>query len=122
MGGKYRPTAPSKSDLSPDALEVLCSAISVNSTAVLIRGSESGEVIVSGSKTEGALLLMLSTSFGVDYGPIRASSFDARRGDRLFTFSSARKRMSVLMVNGKKKSGISYTKGAAEVIVACSTR
>ena len=55
---------------------------------------ESREVIVSGSKTEGAMLLMVSSSFGVDYAPIRASSFNASRGDRLFTFSSARKRMS----------------------------
>ena len=123
VGGKYRSRAPLKGDLCPEALEVLCTAISVNSTAVLINSKESREVIVSGSKTEGAMLLMVSSSFGVDYAPIRASSFNASRGDRLFTFSSARKRMSVLMVNGsKKKSGVSYTKGAAEVIVACSTR
>jgi magnesium-transporting ATPase (P-type) len=80
-------------------------------------------MIVGGSKTEGALLLMLKSVFDVDYAPIRASSFDVRRGDRLFTFSSERKRMSVLMVNGTKKdSGVSYTKGAAEVVVGCCTR
>jgi magnesium-transporting ATPase (P-type) len=66
---------------------------------------------------------MLKSVFDVDYAPIRASSFDVRRGDRLFTFSSERKRMSVLMVNGTKKdSGVSYTKGAAEVVVGCCTR
>ena len=66
---------------------------------------------------------MLKNSFGVDYAPLRAASFDVRRGDRLFTFSSERKRMSVLMVNGSKKnSGVSYTKGASEVVVACCTR
>ena len=123
VGGKYRSRAPLKGDLCPEALDVLCTAVSVNSTAVLINSKESKEIIVSGSKTEGAMLLMLSSSFGVDYAPIRAASFNASRGDRLFTFSSARKRMSVLMVNGsKKKSGVSFTKGAAEVIVACSTR
>ena len=87
------------------------------------RSKDSSEVIVSGSKTEGALLSMLESSFGVDYQPIRAASFDARRGDRLFTFSSARKKMSVLMVNGSKRhSGVSFTKGAAEVIIGCCTR
>lgn len=122
-GGKYRSSPPSKGDLSPDALKMLCAAVSVNSTAVLIKSNDTNEVIISGSKTEGAMLQMISTSFGVDYTPIRSASFDAKRGDRLFTFSSARKRMSVLMINGSKKnSGVSFTKGAAEVIVACSTR
>jgi Ca2+-transporting ATPase len=123
VGGKYKNEAPVKEDISVEAMEGLCKAISVNSTAVLINNSSSHETIVSGSKTEGALLMMLLTSFNVDYAPIRASSFNARRGDRLFTFSSARKKMSVLMINGvKKNSGVSYTKGAAEVIVACATR
>ena len=88
----------------------------------LPQSQDSAEMIVGGSKTEGALLMMIANSFNVDYAPLRASSFDTRRGDRLFTFSSARKRMSVLLVNGKRKSGMSYTKGAAEVILACSTR
>ena len=80
-------------------------------------------MIVGGSKTEGALLNMIASSFNTDYAALRSTSFDVRRGDRLFTFSSARKRMSVLMVNGtKRNSGVSYTKGAAEVIVQCSTR
>eukprot|EP00596_Hydrurales_sp_CCMP1899_P000185 CAMPEP_0119037592 /NCGR_PEP_ID=MMETSP1177-20130426/6038_1 /TAXON_ID=2985 /ORGANISM="Ochromonas sp, Strain CCMP1899" /LENGTH=1002 /DNA_ID=CAMNT_0006999077 /DNA_START=43 /DNA_END=3048 /DNA_ORIENTATION=- len=123
VGGKYKNEAPGKEDISAECMDVLCKAISVNSTAVLINNSSSHETIVSGSKTEGALLMMLLTSFNVDYAPIRASSFNASRGDRLFTFSSARKKMSVLMINGvKKNSGVSYTKGAAEVIVACSTR
>lgn len=123
VGGKYKTVAPVKEDISAEAIDALCIAISVNSTAVLIKNSSSNEPIVSGSKTEGALLIMLKTSFNVDYAPIRASSFNAGRGDRLFTFSSARKKMSVLMINGSKKnSGVSYTKGAAEVIVACATR
>ena len=88
----------------------------------ILQSQDSAETIVGGSKTEGALLMMIANSFNVDYAVLRASSFDTRRGDRLFTFSSARKRMSVLLVNGKRKSGMSYTKGAAEVILACSTR
>lgn len=90
---------------------MISKAISVNSTAVLIQNIGSTEVIVSGSKTEGALLTMLNFSFGVDYINVRTNAFNVKRGDRLFTFSSARKKMSVLLVNGNKKgTGVSYTK------------
>ena len=37
VGGKHRHSAPQKGDLRQDALEVLCMAVSVNSTAVLIK-------------------------------------------------------------------------------------
>jgi magnesium-transporting ATPase (P-type) len=100
----------------------LSEGISANSTAVLIRGLEKDSVIVSGSKTEGALLVMLLFNFGVDYTTIRAETFDADRGDRLFTFSSARKRMTVLLMNGDRRGGGRlYTKGASEVVLSrCS--
>ena len=78
--------------------------------------------IVNGSKTEGALLVMIDDKFNADYVSIRGR-FDATRGDRLITFSSLRKRMTVILVNGaNKKSGISYTKGAAEIILERSTK
>ena len=43
----------------------------------------------------------VESSFRIDYIPLR-SKFDASRGDRLFTFTSSRKRMSVVM--GKLKT------------------
>jgi magnesium-transporting ATPase (P-type) len=96
---------------------ILAKGISLNSTAILI-GDESS-LVVSGSKTEGALLLMLRKELGTDYIPIRAS-FDSSRGDQLFTFSSLRKRMSVFVRSGK--GGIIYTKGASEVILEKCTK
>jgi calcium-translocating P-type ATPase len=90
--------------------------ISANSTAVLIK-PVTGTLTVSGSNTEGALLLMLLTQLNKDYEKIRADSFDASRGDRMFTFSSTRKCMSVLILNADGKSGNIYIKGAAEVLI-----
>lgn len=37
VAGKYRTTPPGKGDISEEAADVLCTAISVNSTAVLIK-------------------------------------------------------------------------------------
>ena len=101
---------------------------------------DGGPPLVSGSKTEGALLMMIASSFGQDYIPIRATCFDASLGDRLFTFSSARKCMTALLASGSKQPpkskatntvspltmvpgvgqegvGVAYTKGASEVIL-----
>ena len=50
------------------------------STAVIIAPTDGGEPIVSGSKTEGALLLMLRSAFHTDYVSIRAQCFNAAQG------------------------------------------
>ena len=78
---------------------VLLLRASVNSTASLLK-DPSGKLPteVLGNKTEGALLLLLANEFQVDYAVKRAEGFDAKRGDKMFTFSSERKRMSVLLV------------------------
>ncbi len=92
--------------------------ISVNSTANLIAEAGASTPTVVGNKTEGALLMMIQEKFRADYISLR-KKFSPERGDRLITFSSARKRMSVLLRNGSDgKSGICYTKGASEVILA----
>ena len=94
--------------------------ISINSTARFVE-SEDNEIEVRGSKTEGALFNMLKNSFDVDFSPIREKGLDYSRGDRMYTFTSDRKRMSTLLYNGKKAGGVSYTKGASEVMLAdCS--
>ena len=112
LSGKFYNRAPTSADLSGSLKDMLARGISLNSTAVLI-GDESS-MIVSGSKTEGALLLMLKQEMGIDYVQIRPT-FDSSRGDQLFTFSSLRKRMSVLIRSGK--GGIIFTKGASEVVL-----
>ena len=108
-------------NLPSNLIEFISEGISINTTANLMATDDkNGEPpVVTGSKTEGALLVMIKDKFGVEYKPIRAS-FDENRGDRLITFSSLRKRMTVVLAK-EKKGGISYTKGASEIVVALCT-
>lgn len=94
--------------------------VSINSTTVLIKPSKGGDaVIVNGSSTEGALLTMLETNWAIDYTNVRSGAFDETRGDKLFTFSSDRKCMSVYL--NKPTGPVLYCKGAAEIIVGKCT-
>jgi magnesium-transporting ATPase (P-type) len=96
-GSRYS-ELPSASQLPRELVAVLSEGLAVNSTADLL--VVDGQTNVKGSKTEGALLMMLQSMLGVDYARKRVESFVPARGDRLFTFSSSRKRMSVLLLNG----------------------
>jgi magnesium-transporting ATPase (P-type) len=135
------------SHLSRKTIDYLCEGISVNSTANLLHPDSTGNPTVAGSKTEGALLVLIQERFQSNYVALRGH-FDASRGDRLLTFSSARKRMSVLLLhdiaasssNGSKPTsksssnkrnnnggssganGVLYTKGAAEMILQLASK
>ena len=133
-GGTYYEKSPPSSTSLPEILtQVISVNSSVNSTANLMKSEvPGGPPIVSGSSTEAALLQMIKTYYNLDYIKLRDNHFDPARGDRLFTFSSARKCMSALVLNASsgtsnghsngsstkvKQSGRLYTKGAAEIIV-----
>ena len=103
--------------ISPKVAALVAEGISVNSTAVLVKDGSDG-VSVLGNKTEGALLLYLRDHLHVNYAEARSKGFDMSRGDRLFSFSSSRKRMSVLVL-ASAEEGRLYTKGAAEIILEC---
>jgi magnesium-transporting ATPase (P-type) len=92
---------PSATDLSPKVIEFISHGASINSTSVIM-DNDGGEQFITGSKTEGALLVFLKNQLQVDYKTIRNKGFDSTRGDRLYTFSSIRKCMSVLIKNGNK--------------------
>lgn len=120
----------------------LSHGISCNSTAALCY-EDNGDVAVLGNKTEGALLQMLQNTFDIDYDPIRRDNFDTSRGDKLYTFTSERKCMSVLLMsavgdnsprtgapsprgrvpaarkggNGGGSTPVSFTKGASEIVL-----
>lgn len=115
VAGKIYDQVPTPSGLDQKVVENLAENISINTTAALMVKNFVTEV--HGSKTEGALLIMLKDQFDIDYISRRAKGFDARRGDKLFTFTSARKRMSVVQNKGDGNARV-YTKGAAEVIVS----
>lgn len=96
------------------AKAVIREGIAVNSTAVL--EDSSGSVI--GNKTEGALLMLMNSALagGDDYLTLRRIGFQPARGDRLLTFTSARKCMSVVQVLPTGWARV-YSKGAAEVLL-----
>lgn len=129
-GEHFAKSPPEAASLPAMLVQALSENISINSTAILIKPETPGMAsTVSGSNTEGALLMMLASHYSIDYTKVR-NIFDSTRGDKLFTFSSARKCMSALIMspangnsNGNakstkdKKAGRLYTKGAAEIIV-----
>jgi len=114
IAGKHYESTPTPDGLHQSLIDYLADGIAVNTTAALL-GDE-----VYGNKTEGALLIMLDKQFGQDYKVRRPEGFKAKRGDKLLTFSSARKRMTVIQ-NLKDVCRV-YTKGAAEVMVGLCTK
>jgi magnesium-transporting ATPase (P-type) len=122
---------PAVSDI---ALEILLEGIACCSTArVVVHEDEEVEFPhrphVIGNKTEAALLILAQSPWG------KSDDTDARRararfgepgGSRLFPFSSARKRMSVLVKHDGEGDATPrwtlYHKGAAEIILEnCTT-
>lgn len=70
-------------------------------------------------QTEGALLALVGR-MGQNYWQLRTERMDLNRGDRLFPFSSVRKRMTSLIhgsVGGDANGQRVYSKGAAEIIL-----
>ena len=122
FAGKFFDRAPCAEDLDSRVINYLSEGIAINTTAALLYapGAPKGAPEVYGNKTEGALLIMMVDNFNVDYTHRRAEGFKVKRGDKLMTFSSARKRMSVIQ---NLESGCRvYSKGAAEVMVdLCSS-
>jgi len=121
IAGKSSENITELTSSNPKLIALLTEQCACNSTAALIKNPVSNlPPIVSGSKTEGALLIMIEECLGKDSAAERAQGFKPSRGDKLFTFTSARKKMSVLLKSEKGNGAIVYTKGAAEVILASS--
>ncbi|CAM9721418.1 unnamed protein product, partial [Hapterophycus canaliculatus] len=111
-------------DIDGVAADGICEGISVNTTARLTK-DEDGAMTVVGNKTEGALLALVG-KLEQNYWEIRVQRMDSSKGDRLFPFSSHRKRMTAL-IHGSRVSGDAvgaqrvYSKGAAEIVLASCT-
>mmetsp|Transcript_5216 Transcript_5216/g.8033 ORF Transcript_5216/g.8033 Transcript_5216/m.8033 type:complete len:1046 (-) Transcript_5216:76-3213(-) len=118
IDGFHHTTVPSVDDLSEAVVDTLSEGIAVNTTATLIpKDNVDWEVV--GNKTEGALLMFLQRNLGKEYLTLREYGFRSTRGDKLITFNSQRKCMSVIQ-NHQTVHRV-LCKGAAEVIVAkCS--
>lgn len=102
--------------ISRESADLLIEGISVNSKANLIPiDDESKGWEVQGNKTESALLLMIVKRFGADYASIR-EQYMGERIAKLYTFSSLKKRMSII-VRLDDGSFRLHTKGASEIVL-----
>ncbi|KAG2502589.1 hypothetical protein JM16_009564 [Phytophthora kernoviae] len=100
------------SALSPATKEAFCYGIAVNSTAEILPPKvENGLPEHTGNKTECALLQYIRDG-GVEYPEIR----DSNEIVHMLTFSSAKKRMSVVVRRSATTCRV-YTKGATEVVL-----
>lgn len=98
--------------MSEATKDVLCTGIAVNSTAEILPPKVAGgQPEHTGNKTECALLQFVRDG-GVEYPHIRETT----EVGHMLTFSSAKKRMSVVVKLSDSKSRI-YTKGATEVVL-----
>jgi magnesium-transporting ATPase (P-type) len=134
FGATSMTSVPSQADLVPEpaaataAAGMLALAVSLNSDAnVRVTGQNSQGPIVdfSGNKTEGALLLVLSTAFGLDHAAVRRSAATAAaRTHNTFdlfreNFNSRRKRMTTVIVADVFESAAASILGAAAARALC---
>jgi P-type Ca2+ transporter type 2C len=112
---------PTAEEFPSEILNILSESISINTTAHLSQKPASASstgvatVEVLGNKTEGALLLMLNQIWKKEYLTFRSHGLQLSRGDKLITFSSQRKCMTVVQ-NFPTVHKI-FIKGAGEVIL-----
>ncbi|CAH0521012.1 unnamed protein product [Peronospora belbahrii] len=98
--------------LSDSTKEAFCTGIAVNSTAeILPSRMENGQPEHTGNKTECALLQYIRDG-GVEYPDLRMNNEVVH----MLTFSSAKKRMSVVVRRSATTCRV-YTKGATEVVL-----
>lgn len=124
IAGKSFKDVPMKRKLDDFSQLVLSENIGINSKAV-VNYSDAGNPDFIGNKTECAMLVFSKNSLNVDYNDVRNSLEIVK----LYTFSSARKRMSTIVTNDnnprRNANGMPfrmYTKGASEIILGrCST-
>ncbi|OQR84323.1 P-type ATPase (P-ATPase) Superfamily [Achlya hypogyna] len=111
-GTEFASAAELTARVSPRAMDVLCTGICVNSTAEILPPLKAGgQPEHTGNKTECALL-QLAADVGVPYAAVR-KSHDV---GHMITFSSAKKRMSVVVATSATSCRV-YTKGASEIVL-----
>ena len=125
-------------NISTKALETILECISCCSTArvlppvgpkedgyVELGGVQDRRPQLIGSKTECAMIMLAESNWGngdVTDQRRKNAKFGKDGGSRLFPFSSARKRMTVLVHHDNENEWTMYHKGAAELILEnCST-
>lgn len=97
----------------PHVKELATSCVVNTLFKTYLKPSPSGLPVYCGNDTECALLL-LANQLGHPYDGIRSHYRDDQTGRKCFSFSSDRKCMTTIVLQGGKF--IAYTKGAAEIV------
>ncbi|RHY14175.1 hypothetical protein DYB36_001682 [Aphanomyces astaci] len=101
---------------SADTKDILTKSICLNSTAEILPPKQvGGQPEHTGNKTECALL-QFAADLGVQYADVRKENALVR----MITFSSAKKRMSVVVPLSETKVRV-FTKGASEIVLGLCT-
>jgi len=112
-----------KPSMSEKAKQIILQCIATCSTARVVLRKDEARPIVIGNKTEAALITLAMSKWGDNDGVEKrrsAARFGKEGGARLFPFSSARKKMSVLVK--ESSTWMLYHKGAAETLLgSCTT-
>ncbi|KAF1785214.1 P-type ATPase, cytoplasmic domain N [Phytophthora cactorum] len=115
-GQEFSSASQATDEMSESTRDVFCNGVCVNSTAEILPSKvPGGQPEHTGNKTECALLQFVRDC-GVDYSNVRANT----EIGHMLTFSSKKKRMSVVVKRSASTCRI-YTKGATEVVLGlCS--
>jgi Ca2+ transporting ATPase len=115
-GQEFSSASQATDEMSESTRDVFCNGVCVNSTAEILPSKiPGGQPEHTGNKTECALLQFVRDC-GVDYPGVRANT----EVGHMLTFSSKKKRMSVVVKRSASTCRI-YTKGATEVVLGlCS--
>lgn len=111
-GSEFSNASQLAEEMSESTKDVFCNGIAVNSTAEILPPKVAGgQPEHTGNKTECALLQYVRDC-GVDYPKVR----DSTEIGHMLTFSSKKKRMSVVIKKSPTTCRV-YTKGATEVVL-----
>ncbi|OWZ09373.1 Calcium-translocating P-type ATPase [Phytophthora megakarya] len=115
-GQEFTSASQATDEISESTRDVFCNGVCINSTAEILPAKVAGgQPEHTGNKTECALLQFVRDC-GVDYPNVRANT----EVGHMLTFSSKKKRMSVVVKRSASTCRI-YTKGATEVVLGlCS--
>ncbi|RLN47564.1 hypothetical protein BBJ28_00020652 [Nothophytophthora sp. Chile5] len=115
-GQEFSSASQATDEMSESTRDVFCNGVCVNSTAEILPSKvPGGQPEHTGNKTECALLQFVRDC-GVDYPNVRTNT----EVGHMLTFSSKKKRMSVVVKRSATTCRI-YTKGATEVVLGlCS--
>lgn len=105
--------------MSETVKSIISEQVSVNRTAYLVYKDPDGKPLdrpmIIGNKTEGALIIMIK-NWGLDYEEVRNKVFFEDKGDKVYSFNSAKKR-STAIIHKPDGSIRLYCKGASEWIL-----